>query len=129
MNDIWKFCIRMGIVGLLVCFGIFYGVDLATHGLGETSGRSIGVSPGTSGEWTGQGPGEVAGTTDPQQTGNADRGEGQDPYPYRPPYDPLTPAQEPTLVSLLADVTGNVLQRTARGSIELIVSLFDGILH
>jgi hypothetical protein len=30
---------------------------------------------------------------------------------------------------VLADVTGDVLQRTARGGIELIVSLFDGILH
>jgi len=121
MNEFWKFCIRMGIVGLLVCFGIFYGVDLAANGLSETGGRIGAVDSAVSDERTDE--------SERQQTETYSDHAGADSYPYEPPYDPLTPAQEPTLISVLADVTGDVLQRTARGGIELIVSLFDGILH
>jgi hypothetical protein len=126
MNDFWKFCTRMGIVGLLVCFGIFYGVDLAANGLHETGARSISVNPAASDEQAVRDADQLA-----DGSGNLSPGlfpdAGQ--YPYQSPYDPMTYAQEPTLVSVLADVTGDVLQRTARGGIELIVSLFDGILH
>lgn len=126
MNDMWKFGIRMLILGLLVCFGIFYGVDLATNGLSETGSRSVGASHTTRVDPLSQ---DAGSHLDQSETVQPEHHSNTGSYPYQPPYDTLTAAQSPTLISVLADVTGDVLQRTARGGIELIVSLFDGILH
>lgn len=108
-----RFFTRLIIVGLLVCFGIFYGVDLATHGIENVHGRL------ETEQWpTADDERQAASDTEPD---GASEDEG--------PFARAEIVQESTLVGSLADATGTVLQRTARGGIELIVSVFDGILH
>ncbi|WP_200965663.1 hypothetical protein [Insulibacter thermoxylanivorax] len=113
-----RFLTRLGILALLVCCGIFYGVDLATNGIEDIYGK-----PGMPAE-DGVPASSYEGTAvqaDP--VWSADQEE-------RDPWQALEqPVQDTALVNVIADATGTVLQRTARGGIELIVSLFDGILH
>lgn len=115
-----RFFTRLGIIALLVCCGIFYGVDLATHGIEDIYGK-----PGMPAE---------DGVPAPSYEGTAAQSDpvwsAADPEEERDPWQALEqPVPDTALVNVLADATGTVLQRTARGGIELIVSLFDGILH
>lgn len=119
MRELAQFLSRMAIIALLVMFGIFYGVDLATNGIGQVNGPLKAE--------------QEAGRTErvleaAEETARADAGNADE--ERASPFDRLEkPVHNTTLVNALADAAGNVLQRTARGSIELIVSLFDGILH
>jgi len=117
MREMGQFLMKIVLVGVLVCFGIFYGVDLATHGISEVSGPYLSEDTAV--------PAAVNEVTDrSDETVTASSGHG-----VASVYEIETPVQDGTLVNVLADTAGTVLQRTARGGIELIVSLFDGILH
>ena len=108
-----RFFTRLAIVGLLVCFGIFYGIDLATHGIENVHG------PLQTESWT---------PADDKQEEANDSAENDD-ADVTAAYKQAEMLHDSTLVGSLADATGTVLQRTARGGIEWIVSVFDGILH
>lgn len=127
MGAMRQFLFRLLIIGVLVCFGIFYGVDLATQRMTELNGhpfQSESAVDGVGADFADSVASETGDHASKRREDIIAVIEHESALPKQ-----VTPVQDRSLVTVLADTAGHVLQRTARGGIELIVSLFDGILH
>lgn len=124
MREFGRFLVKLSLIGLLVIFGIFYGIDLATHGISEINGPLVTTSAGT------DSADQLVQAEKSEKRENDERGEFNEASAQSgDPFARLRSPSDPALVNVLADATGHVLQRTARGGIEFFVSLFNGILH
>ena len=129
----------IGIV-LLMCFGIFFGIEMATRGISRIQGPvsgpwpygySYGNQPAYNGGLAVQ-PAQSGGTADDgQPTGGANAAgpasaSAKEPAPVKPVPQPIA---EETGINKLGNKIGDLLQSAAKGTIRTVVSVLDQVVE
>jgi hypothetical protein len=132
---------------LMLCFGIFFGIELATKGMEQIQGPIVqgqtpagGVAypyagagvqqPGGTGTGTGAPP--VKGQASVPAAGTPTGGAGQTaapasvPIPAKPQPQPITADSG---INRVGNQIGDMLQAAAHGTIRTIVSLLDSVVN
>lgn len=129
-----KFGQRLLLWGVIVCFAVFFGVDMASKGISDTGGPG-GAAP------SGMQSGGVVTAADLMKVKPVAEVQTAAVVQGEPTEDPSQRVQASiesrrtstvlpdTAMEGLAVSAGQVLRSTAQGGVELIVSLIDGILN
>jgi hypothetical protein len=130
-----RFGQRLLIWSVLLSFAVFFGVELATRGIGDLEGNGA-ASGMASGERVIQAEDLLK---EMQQTAQQERVMREQPTaaaiePVRPePHltqnETVAAQHSDNLVEGLANKTGHLLRVTAQGSVEFIIGLLDGMLN
>ncbi len=99
---------RVLIIGLLIIFGIFYGIDIATQGIERIHGSLDQESS------------EII-MDDPIQEADVEVTE-EEPVMF-------TPVPSNKLIHQLSDQTGKIIQITFQSGVNVLVSIFEDIIH
>lgn len=113
-----SFFIKVCVIVLLFGLGIFYGVDLASKGVGQI----YGTDPTTSNE------SEQLEQSAPSKAGYVEPEIKSDPIEHGQPANTGIPANDIGKMHRLASSIGSLLQGVADALVEIILSIFDGLL-
>ncbi|GAA3403570.1 hypothetical protein ACFFNY_07015 [Paenibacillus hodogayensis] len=140
------------VIVLMLCFGVFFGIELATRGMERIQGpvggypaqggtgaiqpsapASGGVQPGAAGG-TGGANGQpyrsgVQAGADKGMGGTASAGKGDAPVAAQPQPPKPQPLAVDSGMNRVGNQIGDMLQTAAHGTIRAIVSLLDSIVN
>jgi hypothetical protein len=143
-----RYSVTFFVVILMLCFGIFFGIELATRGMANIQGPAPGYAQqGQGGLVAQQGQtsasgGQTANAGAAQQSGTS-AGAGGKAMPQAgnaagsqataPPVRPQQPQPQPIAadsgINRVGNQIGDMLQSAAHGTIRTIVSLLDSIVN
>jgi hypothetical protein len=144
-----RYSVTFIVVILMLCFGIFFGIEIATRGMTNIQGAAAGYAgQGQTGgalqqqpqPAAGGGPAANAGAVRPNGTNagaasNPAAGSAvaaQTAAPVRPQPQPQPQPQQITEdsgINRVGNQIGDMLQAAAHGTIRAIVSVFDSIVN
>lgn len=116
---------------LLICFGVFYGIDVASNGIEQVNGP---MTPVNSQQETVTRE-DIQPSTNFIKNQNTDQTQShththfQEVDSLSPSDAILTPVVSDKLIHRLADKTGEVIQSTFHFGVEIIVSVFDDVVN
>jgi hypothetical protein len=111
-----RYMLKLLFAVFLVGFGVFYGLDMANNGIERVNGPLE--------EKT-----ETQITETAQPAEEIEPEEEKVPAPEPVPEEQLRPVVADKMIHRLADKTGEAIQFTVQGGVEMIVSLFEKAIH
>ncbi|TNJ67884.1 hypothetical protein FE784_01695 [Paenibacillus hemerocallicola] len=145
-----RYSVTFFVVILMLCFGIFFGIELATRGMANIQGpapgyaqqgqggvvaQQQGQSSANGGQSTNAGAAQQSGTSAGAggkampQAGNAAGAQATASPPTRPQPPQPQPIAADSGINRVGNQIGDMLQSVAHGTIRTIVSLLDSIVN
>lgn len=113
-----RFGSRLLLACLLMGFGVFYGLDMARNGTEYVNGPLEQLSSESESE-----------VSQPQPPVEESLPEIEADPPSEVLMHELRPVTADKAIHRMANKTGGVIQATLQGGVEIIVSLFEGVVH